>query len=151
MNYELIDIDAEDIERIRDLWEGNRRYHQQRTEHFAYEYEGLDFDGRMQAIFAPGSVDAYKITLVRQEDQDIGYCLSTISRGNAEVCTLFIEQAHRGGGLGQRLMQKHMDWMKEQGCRSISVNVLVENEETIAFYQRCGFCTSSLNMKIPMK
>lgn len=36
-------------------------------------------------------------------------------------------------------MDKHLDWLKDNKCESIFVNVLVENENTISFYETLGF------------
>ena len=48
-------------------------------------------------------------------------------------------------------MDKHLDWLKDNKCESIFVNVLVENESTIRFYESLGFKQNIINMEIPLK
>lgn len=48
-------------------------------------------------------------------------------------------------------MDKHLNWLKDNKCENISVNVLVENESTIRFYESLGFKQNIINMEIPLK
>ena len=48
-------------------------------------------------------------------------------------------------------MDKHLNWLKDNKCENISVNVLVENENTISFYETLGFKKNIINMGIPLK
>ena len=48
-------------------------------------------------------------------------------------------------------MDKHLNWLKDKKCESISVNVLVENESTIRFYESLEFKQNIINMEISLK
>ena len=48
-------------------------------------------------------------------------------------------------------MDKHLNWLKDNKCENISVNVLVENKSTIRFYESLGFKQNIINMEIPLK
>ena len=139
-DYDIIEIEKDNINLIKDLWEKNRIFHQNKTSNFSYQYSNLNFDERMNNIF--NSINKNNI---------IGYCLSIIQGSLGELCTLFVDEQHRNNGLGHLLVDKHLNWLKDNKCENISVNVLVENESTIRFYESLGFKQNIINMEIPLK
>ncbi len=150
MEYKLLDIKKEDILMIKNLWEKNRKFHQDKTQNFSYEYLNLNFEERMANIFNSDDI-IYRITgIINQTESIIGYCLSIIQKNKGELCTLFILEEYRNQGLGHILVREHLNWFKKNKCEDIVVNVLVENESTIKFYKLLGFKENILNMKIPV-
>ena len=97
------------------------------------------------------NIKYYKISAIINKNNIIGYCLSIIQGSLGELCTLFIDEQHRNNGLGHLLVDKHLNWLKDNKCENISVNVLVENESTIRFYESLGFKQNIINMEIPLK
>lgn len=105
----------------------------------------------MNNIFNSKNIKYYKISAIINKSNIVGYCLSIIQGSSGELCTLFIDEQHRNNGLGHLLVDKHLDWLKDNKCESIFVNVLVENENTISFYETLGFKQNIINMEIPLK
>lgn len=149
MEYKLLDIKKEDIYMIKDLWEKNRKFHQDKTQNFSYEYLNLNFEERMTNIFNSEGIK-YKITGIMYKNNIIGYCLSIIQKNKGELCTLFILKEYRNKGLGQILVKEHLNWLQKNKCEDISVNVLIENIRTIQFYKILGFKENIISMKIPI-
>jgi len=141
-DYNIIEIKKDNINLIKNLWEKNRIFHQN---------SNLNFDERMNNIFNSKNIKYYKISAIINKSNIVGYCLSIIQGSSGELCTLFIDEQHRNNGLGHLLVDKHLDWLKDNKCESIFVNVLVENENTISFYETLGFKQNIINMEIPLK
>ena len=150
-DYDIIEIKKDNINLIKDLWEKNRIFHQNKTSNFSYQYSNLNFDERMNNIFNSKNIKYYKISAIINKSNIVGYCLSVIQGSSGELCTLFIDEQHRNNGLGHLLVDKHLNWLKDNKCENISVNVLVENESTIRFYESLGFKQNIINMEIPLK
>lgn len=150
-DYDIIEIKKDNINLIEDLWEKNRIFHQNKTSNFSYQYLNLNFNERMNNIFNSKNIKYYKISAIINKSNIVGYCLSIIQGSSGELCTLFIDEQHRNNGLEHLLVDKHLDWLKDNKCESIFVNVLVENESTISFYESLGFKQNIINMEIPLK
>lgn len=144
---EIFDISYDDIEVIRDLWESNRQYHENSSEYFKESYRFISFDQRIKA-FSVLNKEKLKITIAKNNDEYIGYCISTIIDGKGEVESLHVDEINRGNGIGRNLVIKHIAWMKERNCKVIGVTVSQENESTICFYNKIGFYPNTIYMQL---
>lgn len=143
---ELFDIGYDEIGIIRKLWEMNRVYHENTSEYFKESYCGLDFDQRMKG-FSVIDQASMKITVAKNNEEYIGYCISTALNGKGEVESVHVEQSSRGDGVGTRLVQEHLDWMRQKNCSVIGVTVSQENAATIGFYRKLGFFPNTIYMQ----
>jgi len=143
---EILDISYAEVGIIRDLWEKNRRYHEDNSEHFKESYGSIRFDERIK-VFSGYSEGKIKISVVKDKDKYIGYCISVIDGSKGELGTLHIDEAERGSGIGKRLVGKHIEWMNEKKCEEIGVTVSQENELAIGFYKKLGFYPNTLYMQ----
>lgn len=143
---EIFDISYDHIEVIKNLWEKNRKYHEDTSEYFKESYRLVNFEDRMKA-FSRFNKDTMKITVAKENDEYIGYCISTISDGKGEVDSLHVDKGNRGNGIGKKLVTIHLEWMKEKKCKAIGVTVSQENEATIGFYKNLGFYPNTLYMQ----
>lgn len=144
---EFEDIGFDDIELIKDLWERNRDYHRDKSEHFKCKYEHAEFHGRMRQ-FESDAKDGSKITIAENEGKIVGYCISTINDGIGEIGSLHVLETERGKGTGKILMGRHMEWLKEKKCLEIKVAVMTDNEGAIEFYRMLGFKPDILYMQL---
>lgn len=139
------DINYKDIHLIKDLWEKNRQYHEWTSEHFGYKYKGLIFEDRMLGFESMNDEDM-KITVASEGEIVIGYCLSVVDAGIGELATLHVLHDKRKRGIGQKLVDSHLDWLKKSTCNEIKVIVSQENDQTISFYKTLGFYPNALEM-----
>lgn len=72
---EILDIPFDKIEVIKNLWEKNRKYHEDSSEYFSEEYSYIYFEERMER-FREFSKESLKITVAKDNDDYIGYCIS---------------------------------------------------------------------------
>lgn len=144
---EIFDISYDEIEVIKSLWEKNRQYHEDSSEYFKESYRFISFDQRIKD-FSVFNKETMKITVAKSNDEYIGYCISTIIEGKGEIESLHVDETNRGNGIGQKLMIKHIEWLKEKNCKVIGVTVSQENESTIWFYKKLGFYPNTLYMQL---
>ncbi len=144
---EIFDISYAEVEIIRDLWEKNKRYHQDNSEYFKESYGSIRFDERIK-VFSGYSEGKIKISVVKDKEKYIGYCISVIDGSKGELGTLHIDEAERGNGIGKRLVGKHIEWMNEKKCEEIGVTVSQENELAMEFYKKLGFYPNTLYMQM---
>ena len=106
----------------------------------------MNFDQRIKA-FSVFDKETMKITIAISNDKYIGYCISTAIDGKGELESMHVDESCRGNGVGKRLAQRHLEWMKEKDCNVIGVTVSQENEPTIGFYKKLGFFPNTLYMQ----
>ncbi len=144
---ETFDISYDEIQGIRNLWEKNRQYHENCSEHFKEAYRMIRFDQRIGALGMLNK-ETMKITVAKINDEYVGYCISTITDGTGELASLYIDEVNRGNGIGKELVIKHIEWMKERNCKIIGVTASQENESTIGFYKKLGFYPNTVYMQL---
>lgn len=142
----IFDISYAKVKVIKDLWEKNRQYHEENSEHFKELYRSINFDERIK-VFNSYPEDKIKISVVKDKNKYIGYCISVIDGKKGELGTLHIDKTQRGKGIGTRLIEKHLEWMKEKKCEEIGVTVSQENNLAIGFYKKLGFFPNTLYMQ----
>jgi aminoglycoside 6'-N-acetyltransferase I len=52
---------------------------------------------------------------------------------------IYLEAAHRGHGLGARLVEFARQWSLERGCRDLATDAELDNREAQAFFRDAGF------------
>lgn len=55
------------------------------------------------------------------------------------VSDMVVDEAHRGRGIGTRILDQLILWAKQRGCARIELNSGFERKEAQAFYERRGF------------
>ncbi|HCX62546.1 GNAT family N-acetyltransferase [Sedimentibacter sp.] len=141
------DIPFSEVSIIKDLWEKNRKYHENISEYFGFLYTDLVFEERINTF------DVYdkkhiKISIAENNGKLSGYCISTFEGTNGETHTLHVDVNERNNGIGRKLMDAHINWLKNNGCKSINITVAIENTNTIDFYKSLGFRANTLEMKL---
>ncbi|MTI68096.1 MAG: GNAT family N-acetyltransferase [Firmicutes bacterium] len=147
---ETFDIPFDKIEVIKKLWEKNRQYHEDSSKYFSEAYRFICFDDRIKD-FKKFYKDTLKITVVKDNSEYIGYCISTIVEGKGEIESIHVDKTKRGLGIGKDLVVKHLEWMNKNNCKVIGVTVSQENESTIEFYKKLGFYPNTLYMQQKIK
>lgn len=61
-----------------------------------------------------------------------------------EIC---VEQTLRGRGIGKAMMEDIHALAKAFRCTDLQLGVYPQNDEAVAFYQKCGFTIRSIDMQ----
>ena len=144
---EYKDINKSEIDLLKDLWYKNLEYHYENEKHFKNQYKNLSFEKRMESIFE--NAEKIKITIVVENETPVGYCISKIGNNEGEVMSLHVLETKRGSGIGKKLTQLHLDWLKENNCSVIGLYAASENYKTIKFYEQFGLKVNMVYMQIP--
>lgn len=59
---------------------------------------------------------------------------------------VIVSRAHRGGGLGRKLVEHVLDWARRQGYRRVTLLADQENHAAWAFYRKLGFQPSQMGV-----
>lgn len=62
------------------------------------------------------------------------------------VCDLYVRKSDRGTGVATDLFDRLRAWARETGCEEFSLDVHVDNDRAIAFYEKLGFETTKCQM-----
>lgn len=132
--------DANELERIRPLWEKMRAFHVACSPQFSDSLAKVTFEERREALCRKSEGGLLRLEIVQAEDGDRGYCISTISGTKAgEIDSIYVEEAYRGRGIGTALMEHAIEWLEAHRADPITLAVAVGNVEVMAFYRRFGF------------
>jgi ribosomal-protein-alanine N-acetyltransferase len=69
----------------------------------------------------------------------VGFVISRIAAGEAEILSVVVVAAERARGLGRRLLEWHLRRLAGQGCRTVFLEVDETNEPACRLYRRLGF------------
>jgi diamine N-acetyltransferase len=136
---ETKDILKEKISCIRNLWGKLNRLHFEDSVYFEDHYSSFTFEKRIESIVQKDDHDL-KITIVVDGPRYLGYCISSIENRKGEIDSIYLEDDLRGRGIGRKLIEEHINWLKEKGCSKIRLAVSYGHEDTVRdFYHRMGF------------
>ncbi len=88
-------------------------------------------------------------------DQDeivgvLNFYMYTDPKGNhiSNVCAVIIDEKYRGNGYSKLLFEKYINVCRDQGCTSIRLGVLSNNESAKQLYKSLGFVEYSRSLSL---
>lgn len=139
MDFVFRDINVDELDLIKSLWEKLNQLHMQDSIYFKEHYKTNTFEKRCKKFWQKDKKDI-KIEIVEDEDAVIiGYCISTLEKAKGEIESLFIEEKFRKNRLGNMLISNAIKWLKERRCNTILVSVADGHEDVFDFYMKNGF------------
>ena len=73
------------------------------------------------------------------EGEPVAYGMSVAERGMAEIGSVVVDPAHRGQGLGRRLIAGLMGWARAMDCQQAYLQVDQTNAVANGLYRSMGF------------
>jgi len=132
----IIAIDRNEIGLIKPLWEKLNAHHLAASRHFKEHYAKFTFEKRMEDLKKRDRLIAY---VAQDNGENIGYCVASVDALNGEIDSLFVEEAYRGKGVGEKLASSALIWLEEKRCVTKRVSIAEGNEDALKFYKRFGF------------
>lgn len=87
---------------------------------------------------------------IEGEVAGMGNALITVSTAEGGRVVLLedviVSRAHRGSGLGRRLVEHVLDWAREQGMSRVTLLADKENHAAWDFYRKLGFQSSQMGV-----
>lgn len=72
-------------------------------------------------------------------------------RSCSRILDLCVDEAHRGTGVGRRLLQEAERIAREQGHAALLVGALAANRRALALYEGVGFHTQAVELRKPLR
>ena len=96
-------------------------------------------DALHELFRTPGS--AYFVAI--QADQLLGGCgifpTENLPDGTCELVKLYIDKSSREQGLGKLLLEKSMNWAKENGYMQVYLETMPELSNAVSMYEKLGY------------
>jgi GNAT superfamily N-acetyltransferase len=130
------------IDSIREMWHQLNLHASKRSPFFSDQFSERTFQLRKEEMVSKAKTCRLRIEIARDAtaSRDLGYCASSIDYfGNGEIESLFVDDEARRRGVGDALMRRTMEWMRQQGARSTVVFTVYGDESIFSFYARYGF------------
>lgn len=100
-----------------------------------------------------------KILFAENDGRVIGYCFGFVGDKQSEenlleviptqlgiIEDVFVEETHRGQGVGKMLLTQMENYLKEKGCDSLWLEVFAENKEAHNAYLKMGYVDREVGM-----
>lgn len=105
-------------------------------------------DAEMAAWFAAQGHDANPVLVAEVEGSIAGYVTWTWFRGGVRFpgyrhvreLTIHVDERHHGGGVGRALMEALFERARSADVRVLVAGIDAENEASLRFHERLGFC-----------
>jgi ribosomal protein S18 acetylase RimI-like enzyme len=140
-NFEFINGSRELLDLVQPLWEKLNKLHENNSNYFSDKFRNLKFEVRKNKFINDETLDV-KIDLIKDKEKAvyIGYCISTINKDLiAEIESLFVEEDYRKYGLGDKLMNRSLEWLNSNQVKIKIIGVAEGNENVLEFYKKYGF------------
>jgi len=141
MNIRYIELDNDQIDSIKPLWEKLRDHHRELSPYFPERYVEFTFQERKKDLLKKSENGILRIDTAYDEatEQFIGYCISSIDEQIGEIDSIYLEEKYRSSGIGDTLMKRSINWMDQNSVETKRIMVAAGNENTLAFYSRYKF------------
>lgn len=140
-DFEFINGSRELLDLVQPLWEKLNKHHEINSNNFSDRFRNLKFEVRKSKFINDENL-VVKIDLIKDKDKAeyIGYCISTINKDLiGEIDSLFVEKEYRKYGLGDKLMNRALEWLDSNQVKTKIIGVAEGNENVLEFYKRYGF------------
>ncbi len=96
------------------------------------------------AQYGFGDRPAYQALIAETVGRTVGYAIfcdmfnTDYGRPGLWLCDLYVDESHRGSGLGKRLIQAVARIGRDSGKASVWWTVVAEDKQAMTFYERLG-------------
>lgn len=70
-----------------------------------------------------------------------------VPRKVLQIDSIGVEESARNQGIGTQMMEELRVLARAFGCTDLQLSVYPQNDEAVAFYQKCGFTIRNINMQ----
>ena len=121
LNLKFSEMGASDIAFVSDIERRNYKYPWTRT------------------IFSDCLLSGYLCTVANFNDKIIGYSIVSISKYDAQILNLCVDEDSRRLGFGEKIMDLLIEDIKSRGLNEIYLEVRSSNKQAISLYKKKGF------------
>jgi ribosomal protein S18 acetylase RimI-like enzyme len=157
-NIRIRQIAVSELDLIEPLWNALREHHSSVTPELgeprprgeSWQRRRRQYEGWL------AKAEAFAL-LAEREGAPVGYAMVRIREGSptwpigeraGELETLSVLPDERGSGTGSALLEAVQGELAEMGITEVSLLAIATNEQAIRFYERRGFTTHALWMRV---
>ena len=128
-------------------------HHQIRPDLFrsgAQKYDHADLEHLLKDPNRPilvcdqeGFVAGYAFCILQDIQEDTVLC----DRKVLYIDDICVDEARRGQGIATALYNRVVEFARELGCRSVTLNVWCGNDGAMKFYEKCGMKPQKIGME----
>lgn len=152
---DITEVNVDNIKEIKGLWEGLRKFHEEKSIHFKRDFQKLTFEERIKRItesIREGEKIKIYIARDKSNNEKAGYCIGSITKdNNGKVDSLFVREEYRNDKIGDKLIERTLNWLERNNVEGITIGVAAGNESVFSFYKRYGFYPAVTKLKKPNK
>ena len=86
------------------------------------------------------------------------FCILQVTEGNPVLCDrkvlyiddLCVDEGRRGTGIATALYARTLEFARELGCHSVTLNVWCGNDSAMRFYEKCGMKPQKIGMEFTL-
>ena len=86
------------------------------------------------------------------------FCILQVTEGNPVLCDrkvlyiddLCVDEGRRGTGIATALYARTLEFARELGCHSVTLNVWCGNDSAMRFYEKCGMKPQKIGMEVTL-
>jgi ribosomal protein S18 acetylase RimI-like enzyme len=67
------------------------------------------------------------------------------------ISDLWVDESTRGSGLADDLLNRTVQQAREDGCAELTLDVALDNERAVAYFERLGFEAQGFRMRVPLE
>jgi len=139
-------ITIDEIDLLRKPLDKLHEYHNNKSTYFPNTYPRVTFEERIEGYKTNAKQGQYRIELLTDDEAIInGFCIAYGKTGSGKIDVLFVDEEHRGKGLGAKLMNNAMEWFAQNDIKEIELTVVYGNTAE-SFYRNFGFFPRSYIM-----
>lgn len=134
--------DETNLDLVRSLWEKLNQVHLNLSPHFKNRYQSMDWENRKSQLLQKSSYILFEYIVDYDIDKIIGYCISTIDREDdkiGEIDSIFVDENYRNTGLGKKMVNRSIEWLKSNNTQTQRLVVAAGNEQVLEFYKQFNF------------
>ena len=146
-----------ELARESDLQELNRIAQQVHELHTSWR---PDIYCQTGCIFSPEGlrecIQERRLFVAKLQEQVVGFALfrirttegaGIVPRKVLVLESIGVDEPLRNQGIGRKMMEELRILAKAFGCSDLQLSVYPQNDEAVAFYQKCGFTILSIHMQ----
>ncbi|NLI73842.1 MAG: GNAT family N-acetyltransferase [Euryarchaeota archaeon] len=130
---------CEILDSVKDMWEKLIHVSSIKSTYFSHYIQNATWDAKKDTFIKKAAEGSLRVDLATLNEENMGFCVSSIVDGIGEVEALFVEECSRGHGVGKTLLQRAIEWMKINGTRVMNVVTVYGDDDIMNFYAKQGY------------
>lgn len=136
---------------VRDIEPLNRLFADAFTDRYARDgLSGVRVPPLTPAIWRYAIEDAEEGAMLWRDTDGALVAFNIAHRSGTEgwMGPIAVRPDRQGGGIGRTVVQAGIEWLRDQGCRTIGLETMPRTVENIGFYSRLGFVPGHLTVTL---